>query len=150
MSSLMRRDPFRGLMRMQRDLDRMFNDFFGRPVVGWEETQAVRIPTVDLSETADEVIVRAEVPGIDRENLEVDVLPEQVTIRAEVKGETEEKTETFHRRERSWGHVERTVPLPTEVVSDQAKATLKEGLLELRLPKSERAKAATPKKVKIE
>ena len=150
MSSLMRRDPFRGLMRMQRDLDRMFNDFFGRPLVGRGEAEAVRIPTVDLSETADEVIMRAEVPGIDRENLEVDVLPEQVTIRAEVKGETEEKTETFHRRERSWGRVERTVPLPTEVVSDKARATLKEGLLELRLPKSERAKAATPKKVKIE
>jgi HSP20 family protein len=64
--------------------------------------------------------------------------------------ETENKGETYHRRERVWGRFERTIPLPAEVVADRVKAVSKDGVLEIRLPKAERAKASTPKKVKID
>jgi len=149
MSSLMRWDPFRGLMRIQRDLDRMFQDFFGRPLLRWEE-EGIRIPSVDIHETENEVVVTAELPGIERKDLDVEVMPETLTIKAEMSKQQEQEEATCHRRERVWGHYERTLALPTEVIADQAKATLKEGVLEVRLPKTERAKAATPKKVKIE
>ena len=149
MSSLMRWEPFRGLVRMQRDLDRMFEEFFGRPLMRWEE-EGIRLPSVDVSETDDEVIVTAELPGIDRKDLELELLPESLSLRAEMSKETERKEAAFHRRERVCGRCERTVPLPAEVVTDQAKATFRDGLLEVRVPKTQRAKAATPKKVKIE
>jgi HSP20 family protein len=145
----MRWDPFRGLMRMQRDLDRMFDRFFGRPLERWSEEE-IRVPSVDVSETDSEVVVKAELPGIDRKDLEVEVLPEAVSLKAETKQECEEKGARYHTRECVWGRFERTVPLPAEVITDQAKATLRNGLLEVRLPKSERAKAATPRKVQID
>lgn len=64
--------------------------------------------------------------------------------------ETENKDETYHRRERVWGRFERTIPLPAGVVADQVKAVFKDGVLEIRLPKTEQTKASTPKKVKID
>jgi len=149
MSSLRRWEPFRGLMRMQTDLDRVFEDFFGRPLLG-AEAEGVRAPSVDVAETDAEVIVSAELPGIERKDLEVEVLPDSVSLRAEMSQESEKKEATYHRRERIWRRYERTIPLPAEVVSDQAEAKLKDGVLEVRLPKTERAKAATPKKVQIE
>ncbi len=149
MSSLRRWEPFRGLARMQRDLDRAFEDFFGRPLIE-SEAEGVRAPSVDVCETEDEVIVSAEMPGIDKKDLEVEVLPESVSVRAEMSQESEQKETTYHRKERTWRRYERTIPLPAEVVSDQAKAKLKDGVLEIWLPKSERAKAARPKKVQIE
>lgn len=149
MSSLMRWEPFRGLMRMQSDLDRVFEEFFGRPTLRtWEE--GVRMPAVDISETDEEVVVKAELPGVERDDIQVEVMPESLSLRAEMSKESEQKGETFHRRERVWGRFERTLPLPAEVVTDKTKATFKDGLLEVRLSKSDRAKAAAPKQVKIE
>lgn len=150
MSSLMRWDPFRGLVRAQRDVERMFDDFFGRPLRRLEVEEGVRLPAVDVSETDDEVVVKAELPGLSRDNLEVEVMPESLSLSGTMSQESEEKEGTYHRRERVWGRFERVIPLPAEVVSDQAKATLKDGLLEVRLPKTATAKAATPKKVNIE
>lgn len=150
MSSLMRWDPFRGLVRAQRDVERMFDDFFGRPLRRLEVEEGVRLPAVDVSETDEEVVVKAELPGLTRDNLEVEVMPETLSLSGTMSQESEEKEGTYHRRERVWGRFERVIPLPAEVVSDQAKATLKDGLLEVRLPKTAMAKTATPKKVNIE
>ena len=151
MSSLMRWDPFRNLLRLDRELDRVFDRLFGRPALRWDtEEPGVRIPSVDLSETESEMVVRAELPGIDKDKIQIEVTPDSVSISGEMSEEREEKGETHHRRERVWGRFERTVPLPVEVVSDQTKATYRDGLLEVHLPKSERAKAATPKRVVIE
>jgi len=134
-------------MNMQGDLDRVFDDFFGRPVARQE---GVRAPTLDISETPDEVLVKAEMPGVDKKDLEVEVLPESLSLRAEMSEEKEEKAETYHRRERMWRRYERVVPLPAEVVTDQAKAVMKGGVLEVRMPKTERSKAATPRKLAVE
>lgn len=150
MSSLQRWDPFRGLIGAQRDLDRLFDSFFGRPTLRWEQEEGVRVPAVDLRETENEVVVTAELPGVDRKHLEVEVLPEALSLKAEMSQETERKEETYHRRERVWGRFERTIPLPAEVVADQVKAVFKDGVLEVRMPKTAQAKAATPKKIAIE
>jgi HSP20 family protein len=150
MSSLQRWDPFRGLVRAQRDLDRLFDSFFGRPLVGMEEEEGLRIPAMDVTETDSEVVVTTELPGVDRKDIDVEVLPESLSLKAEMSKETEDKDETYHRRERVWGRFERTIPLPAEVVSDQVKAVFKDGVLEIRLPKTEQAKASTPRKVKID
>lgn len=141
-------EPFRGLLSMQSDLDRMFEEFFGRPTLA--PTDGVRIPLVDVSETADAVIVKAEVPGVDKKDLEVEVMPESLSLRAEVSTEKEEKDKTYHRRERVWQRFERIIPLPAEVVTDQVKATMKDGVLEVRMPKTERSKATTPRKISVE
>ncbi len=149
MSSLQRWEPFQGLMRAQRDLDRLFEGFFGRPMLGWEE-EGVRVPPVDVAEAEKEVIVTAELPGVHQKDLEVEALPESLTLRAEVSREDEKQEEAYHRRERVWGRFERSIPLPAEVITDQVKATFKDGLLEVRLPKTEQAKAATPRRIKID
>lgn len=152
MSSIMRWDPLRGLVRMQRDMDRMFSDLFGQPLVRWEreEGEGIRIPSVDLVETEQEVILTAELPGIDKDRIQLEVMPEQLTLSAEMREEREHKEGTLHRCERVWGRFERSIPLPVEVLTDQVKASFKDGILEVHLPKSERAKAATPRKVSIE
>ncbi|MFB3880533.1 MAG: Hsp20/alpha crystallin family protein [Armatimonadota bacterium] len=147
MSALRRWEPFRGLLSMQGELDRMFDEFFGRPSLAPAE---VRVPSIDVSETADNIVVKAEVPGVAKKDLEVEVMPESISLKAEVTQEKEEKDKTYHRRERVWQRYERVIPLPAEVVTDQAKATMKDGVLEIVLPKSERSKAATPKKITIE
>jgi HSP20 family protein len=146
MSSLRRWDPFRSLMNVQTDLDRVFDEFFGRPLA---RREGVGAPTLDVSETADEVLVKAELPGIGKDDLEVEVLPESLSISAEMSHEKEEKKQTYHRRERVWRRYERVLPLPAEVVTDEAKATMKDGILEVDMPKTERSKSATPRKVSV-
>ncbi len=147
MSSLRRWEPFRSLVNMQTDLDRVFDDFFGRPLA---QREGVRAPSVDVSETPEEVVVKAELPGVDKKNVEVEVLPDSLSIRAEMSEEKEEKEQTYHRRERIWRRYERLLPLPAEVVTDQTTAVVKDGVLEVRMAKSERGKAATPRKVTVE
>jgi HSP20 family protein len=87
---------------------------------------------------------------VDRKDIDVEVLPESLSVRAEMSRGSEEKEKTYHRRERVWGCFERTVSLPAEAVTDQVKAVFKDGVLEIRLPKTEQTKASTPKKVKID
>jgi HSP20 family protein len=134
-------------MSVQSDLDRVFEDFFGRPM---RRDEGTRAPSVDISETADEVLVKAELPGVDKKDLEVEALPESLSLSAETSGEREEKEQTFHRRERVWRRYERVVALPAEVQTDQVRATMKDGVLEVRMPKTERSKSATPRKVSVE
>jgi len=148
MSALRRWEPFRGLFGMQSELDRMLDDFFGRPAL--VRAEGVRIPTVDVSETADAVLVKAEMPGVDKKDLAVEVMPDSLSLKAEMTQEKEEKGQQYHRRERVWQRYERVVPLPGEVVTDQVKATMKDGVLEVRMPKTERSKATTPRKIAIE
>jgi len=147
MSALRRWEPFRGLMSLQSELDHAFDEFFGRSLM---KADGVRAPTVDVSETAEEVIVKAELPGVDKKDVQVEVLPESLSLKAEVIQEKEEKERTYHRRERVWRHYERLIPLPAEVITDKVKAVMKDGVLEIRMPKTEPSKETAPKKVAIE
>lgn len=147
MSALRRWEPFRSLMDMQGDLDRVFDEFFGHSLTRREDA---RPPAVDVSETADEVLVKAELPGVNKEDLQVEILPESLSLRAVTTAEKEEKERTYHRRERVWRRYERHIPLPAEVVTAEAKAALTDGVLEVRMPKTERSKETTPRKLPVE
>jgi HSP20 family protein len=149
MSYLMRRDPFRGLVRMQDEMDRLFQHLFGEER-GGEHVDGVRVPAIDLSETEEEVVVKAEVPGVSKEQLDLEVLPEVLVLKAEM-SETKEQAEgAYHRRERIWRRFERSIPLPVEVKTEGVTAKLTDGVLEIHMAKSERAKTATPRKITVE
>lgn len=143
--SIMRWDPFDEIMSMRETMDRLFEDWFTRrprvtgPLV-WQ-------PAVEVSETDNEVLVKAELPGIDPKNVEVSVTGDTLTIKGEAKAEHEEKRRNYYRRELRYGTFQRTIGLPTEVKGDETRATFRHGILEVRIPKAERVR---PKSVKVE
>ncbi|RMG96386.1 MAG: Hsp20/alpha crystallin family protein [Candidatus Dadabacteria bacterium] len=141
-------DPFRSL---RQEVDRIFDDFFRSWSRPWGAglpalAEGGFVPSVDLKETDKEFVLTAEVPGVSKDELDVTITEDSVTIRGERKAEKEEKNENYHYRETAYGSFQRVVPLPAEVVPDKAKAKLKDGVLTLTLPKAEPAK---PKGVKV-
>jgi HSP20 family protein len=143
--SIIRWDPFDEIMSMRESMDRLFEDFFSRrprqsgPLV-WQ-------PAVEIAETDTEVVVKAELPGIDPKHVEVNVTGDTLTIKGEAKAEQEEKRRNYYRRELRYGAFQRAIALPIEVKGDEAKATFRHGILEVKVPKAERVR---PKSVKVE
>jgi HSP20 family protein len=148
--------PFMGLTGWERDMDRMLEDFFGRRTRPWwperwsrTDELELRAPAVDVFEEKDDIVVKAELPGIEKDNIEVNLTDHTLTIKGEKKKEEEVKEENYYRSERSYGSFVRTVELPKDVRSDKVKAAFKNGILEVRMPKTEEAKAKEIK-VKVE
>jgi len=132
--------PFRELERMQREMDRLWDSFFEeRPRRKIEELGEWG-PSLDLSETKNDLIVKAEVPGIDPKDIDISLDKDILTIKGEKKQETEEKEENYHFIERTYGALARSIRLPREVQSDKINASYKNGVLRVTLPKSEEAK----------
>jgi HSP20 family protein len=104
----------------------------------WKEAWS---PSVDVSETKDNVIVNAEIPGMSKEDVKVTVQDNILTLSGEKKQEKEEKNGSYHRIERSYGSFRRSFILPTPVEADKVKATYKDGILRITLPKTEEVKA---------
>lgn len=127
-------DFFDSLYReMNHVLDR-FTHGFGR-----EEGWGGAFPVVNVSETENEVVVTAELPGMDEKDLDLSLRGNQLIIRGEKKEEKEEKGEHYYRKESSYGSFHRVIPLPMEVDEDKIEATYKKGVLKIRLPKSAEA-----------
>ncbi len=143
--SIIRWEPFDEMMSMRESMDRLFEDFFSRRPRG--AAPLVWQPAVEIFETEAEVVVKAELPGIDPKNVGVTVTAEGLTIKGEAKVEHEDKGRNYYRRELRYGAFQRTIPLPTEVKSDETKATFRHGILEVKVPKAERVR---PKTVKVE
>lgn len=101
---------------------------------------SIRMPSLDVFEEKDSVVVKAELPGMKKEDVEVNLAGESLTIKGEKKEDKEVKEDNYYRRERSYGSFLRTVALPCEVKSDEIKASFKDGVLEIRMPKTEDAK----------
>ncbi len=133
-------NPFAELERIRKEFDRLFEE------VSNVETERLFAPVVDVYETDSELVIKAEIPGAKKEDIEVSIKDNAVHIRGEKKEEREEKTETVHRVERFYGKFERLIPLPTDVKAEEAKAEYKDGVLEIRIPKAETVKET---KVKI-
>jgi HSP20 family protein len=126
------------------EMDRMFESVFPqawRPFLGrmWGDTEGMH-PRVDVIDRDTEIMVRAEIPGVDKENIDVSVTDNTVTIRGETHRESEETQGQYYRSEISHGAFTRTVALPAEVDADGANASFKNGMLELKLPKVEKSK----------
>jgi HSP20 family protein len=135
----------RGLLsRPERDFfDRFFEDFT-LPSLPFEDNEW--LPAFDVSETDKELIVKADVPGMDKKDINITVSDGMLTIKGEKKHEEKEENEHYHRVERRYGVFSRTMRLPQEVEADKVDASYKDGVLSIRLPKSEDTE---PKKIEI-
>lgn len=133
---------------VDRWFDRLTEDFWRRPFPSlmfgdrWPLPPMISIkaPSLDVFEEKDEIVVKADLPGMAKDEIEVTVTENVVTIKGEKKKEEEVKEKDYYRRERSYGSFVRSVQLPSEVKSDQIKANFKDGVLEVRMPKTEEAK----------
>jgi HSP20 family protein len=132
MTDLWRR-PFSGLFPSFPSLLRPSRTLLG-------ESLQLRMPTVDLYEEPEEVILKADVPGLSKEDLKIDLADNMVTLSGEKKKEEDVKEKDYSYSERSYGSFSRSLQLPCAVKADQAKATFKNGVLEVKLPKTEEAK----------
>ncbi|MGR8941428.1 MAG: Hsp20/alpha crystallin family protein [Gammaproteobacteria bacterium] len=140
----------RGLMAFD-DLDRWFDDMLSRRWLHPFDVKFPRFPTmhfplgmempkVDIIETDDEVKVHAALPGVKKEDLDVTLSNQMITIKASTKQEAKKESGEYYRREISRGEFQRSLPLPAQVDSDKAKASFKDGMLEIVLPKLEKTK----------
>lgn len=147
--ALVRYRPGRNLMRADEILDRMFPEFFPtrwttrelRPDVDW-------VPSADLVDRNDHFELRAELPGVKKEDIDISVDGSTVRLTGEMKKQTEEKEEDYYCCERSYGSFGRVFRLPVEIEEDKVEARLKEGVLEVKLPKKS-PKKSEEKKIKV-
>ncbi len=137
-------DIFDEMRRMQEEMDRMFSDFYTRPYYQLGPGRALqkvdegvpyRKALVDVQETDKEVVITAELPGMDKKNIELNVTADRVEIKAQKREETIKEKEGFKAYGRQYAGFYRSVLLPAAVESDNAKATYKNGILEVLLPK---------------
>ncbi len=138
---------FRELDALRREMDRFRDRFSSIAERSIEWLGGEWAPSVDVSETKDKVVVQAEIPGIDPKDIDVSLNSGVLTLKGKKKQELEEKDENYHLVERSYGSFSRSVRLPAEVQEDEVKASYKDGILKITLPKTERAKE---KEIKIE
>ncbi|MBN1808706.1 MAG: Hsp20/alpha crystallin family protein [Planctomycetes bacterium] len=131
------------VLGFRSEMDRLFDDFFGAFM---PERVSLALPAVDVSENENTVVVHAEIPGVSAEDLSINADEEALTIRGEKKLERDEKKNQWHITERSSGSFTRVVPLPAPVDAGKAKASFKDGVLSVELPKLPEAK---PRKVDI-
>ena len=129
--------PFRELERMRREMDRVWDSFFEEKPSRKVEEVGEWSPTLDVLETKNDLVVKAEIPGIDPKDIDISLANEMLIIKGEKKQEKEEKEENYHLMERSYGSFARTIQLPKEVQSDKISASYKNGVLKVRLLKSE-------------
>ncbi len=137
--ALVRWSPVRSGFTPQQELSRLVDDFFGRrfEVEGPTAWQ----PVVDIEETAEGYLVRAELPGMRLEDIKITVADNALSIRGEKRREEEKKGTTYHRVERVYGSFERSFSLTHAVAADKIEATYRDGVLEVSIPKAEEAKA---------
>jgi HSP20 family protein len=130
--------PFHSL---QNDINRMFEDMFGevKSARDWQ-------PSVDISETPEAFIVRAELPGVTANDVKLNMSNNVLTLYGEKKQEAEDNSKNYYRIERSYGSFERSFSFPREVQEDNISATYKDGVLTVTIPKAEKAK---PKEIPI-
>ena len=131
------------LEALRREMDRLWEGFFGErafePIEKWS-------PALDLAETKDNLVVKAELPGIDPKDISIDLSGDVLTVRGEKKQEKEEKEENYHLIERRYGSFTRSIRLPVKIDEEKIKASYKNGVLKIVLPKSEEVKK---KEIKI-
>jgi HSP20 family protein len=151
--SLVRWNPARdlatwpsNLFGLQREMNRMFDNFFGDADRSEDSALLAWTPAVDIAEHDDEYIVRVELPGVLKDDVKITLESNILTIRGDKKQQKETKKADYHRVERSYGSFQRSFTLPTTVKSDQIDATFKDGILSISLPKAEEAK---PKQIDV-
>ena len=136
-------NPFREMLALREAMDRMFDDSFLRSTMS--SGRAASFP-IDLAETDQGFLLRAALPGVRPEDVQITIHGETLTIRAESKAQEERKEDNWLIREQRSGQYQRLVSLPAPVNPDQAQASFKDGILELTLPRAEQAR---PRQIKV-
>ena len=140
-------DPFRDLVTLQDRMNRLFDESVRNVRTGDEAlSSATWSPAVDIYETANEVVVKAELPEVNQSDIDIQVENNTLTLRGERKLDKETKQENFHRIERAYGVFSRSFTLPSTVDQERIKADYKDGILRISLPKRE---ASKPKQIKV-
>lgn len=140
-----------------KSMEKFFEDMFEEnlpsrflrrfPRFKWMREVEMVSPAVDMFEKADEIVVKAEVPGIDKKNIKISVSDNVLSIKGEMKKEEEVKEEDYYYSERSYGSFSRSLTLPAKVVESKISAEFKDGILEVHLPKIAESK---PKEIKVD
>jgi HSP20 family protein len=144
--SVERWDPFRGLGDIQSEMNRLFDTWSGRPpapAVG----DRMWLPAVDVRETKDDIVLSFDIPGVSEKDVQVSMTGDLLTAKGERRFEQEDSGDSYHRVERLYGKFERSVQLPFPVQADKIKATYRDGVLTVKLPKAEELK---PREIKID
>ncbi len=146
--ALIRWDPFREMSALQERMNQLFSDVRAQGNVREEELiQSTWIPAVDIFETPEAIVLKAELPGITAQDISVEVKDNILTLKGEKRFGKETKEENYHRMERSFGSFQRAFTLPGTVQQEKATARFKDGILEIALPKVEEAR---PRQIKVE
>ncbi len=147
-------NPFQEMALLSENLNRMFNRLFDegfltsrRSIFSDELSQGVWSPDVDIYETKDSIVVKADIPGVEKDKVKVEIKDNILTIRGERKEERETKEHNVYRMERHYGEFVRSFALPQKVDASKIKAKYKDGILEITLPKPEEVKG---KEIKVE
>ena len=145
--ALIRWEPVRELNTLQGEMNRLFNNLFDTPAPNGSATSVRRwIPAMDLVETDDDFVLRADLPGLSEGDVNIELEDNVLTVSGERKSEHEERKEGYYRVERASGSFSRSLTLPEGVKPDAIKASFDKGVLEIRIPKPEERK---PRKVAI-
>ncbi len=145
--SLVRWEPFRDLLSLQERMNRFYDQSLRTAATPSEEQLGTWAPSVDIYETEKEIVLRADLPGIKLEDVDIRVENNVLTVRGERKFEKDVKQDSYHRVERVYGSFARTFTLPNTVNAEKIHATYEQGVLQILMPKREEAR---PKQIKIE
>ena len=145
MTDLVRWEPFGGLTSLRQAMDRLFEDSFVRPSRLWPELVGEE-PALNVYQTDKDVVVKASLPGIKPEEVDISVTGDVLTIKGEHKEEEEEKKVDYFHKEHRYGAFRRSMTLPVSVKAEKADATFENGILTITLPKTEEVK---PKQIKV-
>ncbi len=143
--AIIRWSPLRELEEMRRNLDKLFGEY-GEPTVRQhlmsKGAPASLTPSIDIFERKGEIVIKTDLPGIEKDQIDLSITKDTLTLRAETRKEEDIRQEDYYVQERSCGTYIRTVQLPQDIDSAKAKASFKNGVLEIIFPKKEEAKAA--------
>jgi HSP20 family protein len=140
-------EPLRNASDIQTEVNRLFDNFLGRPANASPQNGRAWAPLVDMCETKDDLVLTVELPGVHEKDVTVSITGDLLVIKGERRFEQEVKEQSFLHLERTYGKFERLIQLPMPVQSDKVKATYRDGVLEIRLPKVDEVK---PKEIKID
>ncbi len=146
MNNLIRFTPANDLLRMQREVDQLFNNFLSRPSDSSDTENAVWAPRADYTESEDAYVFRFDVPGVPKENIEINYHEGTLSVSGERKSETAEEKQNYVRLERLQGRFFRSFSLPKAVAADRIEASYEHGVLTVRLPKAEESK---PRRISV-
>lgn len=146
--SVDRWEPFRNVVDIQDEVNRLFDNFLGRPTGSASSSGRAWLPAVDMHETKDDLVLKVELPGVREKDVAVSITGDLLTIRGERRWNRDEaKEHKFLHVERVYGQFERLVQLPMAVQADKVRASCRDGVLEITLPKAEELK---PREIKID